>query len=470
MTFEQAEKNTQAFQGLIKANSELAARGIYFNGDEFKSGIAALQSAGISMDELSRGSGVSTGGLNNMQAMTLQAKAMGMDIGEYSRKMADMIRRTGLSTEDSMKLMAGAQSIASDTGLRLDEVTQSLEGAVGGFQKMGATLDFGRPVLRGFADSVKEVGLGVAQAGDLAAEFSKSLLGIVNNPALAYFTAMKGGLMSGTGGAGGVLNASIQMEARMLDQSPENQAKIAQEQSMAMREAIASQTGGKIITLTQAKESPELQTQFQTQRDMLGSFYGISDKQTQSRVLEYLSNLEKATAEGDEELIAKINDQIKDATGANDKTMGIQEKISQSIDKSLVLLQEQLNLAKATVAKDVEGSVLGAITKMTEFSNKLIEDPNDKAAEAGYKEQKTFFDSLMKSMDKKQAAGTAPVAGADKANTSNVPNANVASNLAQAPQSVSVTVNTPDPAQVTVTSAATSAGMPALVDIRGNRR
>jgi methyl-accepting chemotaxis protein len=180
MTFDQAEKNNEAFNNLIAANSEFARVGTYFGGEDFRKGIESLQQAGISMEELSRASGVSSRGMNNMQVMTLQAKAMGMDISDYSRKMADMIRKTGLSTEDSMKMMAGAQELSSETGLRLDEVTQSLEGVVSGFQRMGTTMDFGRPILKGFAQSVKEVGLGIEQAKDLSSEFSKSLLGIVN--------------------------------------------------------------------------------------------------------------------------------------------------------------------------------------------------------------------------------------------------------------------------------------------------
>jgi hypothetical protein len=371
MTFDQAEKNNKAFNDLIKTNSDFANSGIYFSGDDFKRGIENLQAAGISMEELSRASGVSSGGMNNMQMMALQAKAMGMDISEYSRKMSDLIRKNGMSVEDSMKMMAGSQELASETGLKLDEVTQSLDSATSGFQRMGTTMDFSRPILKGFADSVKEVGLGITQAADLSAEFSKSLLGIVNNPALAYVMAMKGGVGGGMGGPGGVLNPSIQMEARMLDQSPGNQADMARQQAMATKEMIASMTGGNIITLKQAAASPELQTQFETQRQMLGSFLGINDRQTQSRVLELLSNLDQATAAGDEELAQKIGDQIEEAKTANDKTLDVQQKISQTLDKSIILMQEQLNLQKADVGKSIEKNVMTAIREITDLSEKL---------------------------------------------------------------------------------------------------
>ena len=374
LTFDQAVKNTSAFQGLIKANSELSASGIYFDSDDFKRGVDVLQSAGIAMEDLTRASGVASGGLNNMQAMSLQAKAMGMDIGEYSRKIADMVRKNGISIEESMSLMASSQSIAGETGLKVDEVTQSLESATSGFQKMGATMDFGRPVLKGFADSVREVGLGIGQAGDLAADFSKSLLGIVNNPALAYMTAMKGGFGGGMGGPGGILNPSIQMQALMLDQKPGAQAELASNLSMGMREMLKSQTGGEIITVKEAAAGDAAtQSRFYTQQQMLGSMYGISDTTTQSRVLEYLEQLETATAEGNKEQVDKINQQIADATNANDKTFDIQQKIAQSLDKSLILAQEQLNVQKASfIDKGGESAILSKIDAMTNISEKML--------------------------------------------------------------------------------------------------
>jgi hypothetical protein len=417
LTFDHAVKNTSAFQGLIKANSELSARGIYFDSADFKRGVESLQQAGIAMEDLTRASGVA-GGLNNMQAMSLQAKAMGMDVGEYSRKISDMVRKNGLSIEDSMKLMASSQSIAGETGLKIDEVTQSLESATSGFQRMGATMDFGRPVLKGFADSIKDVGLGISQAGDLAAEFSKSLIGIVNNPALAYVTAMKGGFAGAMGGPGGVLNPSIQMQAMMLNQEPGAQAELASNLSMGMREMLKSQAGGEIITVREAAAGDaSTQSRFYQQQQMLGSIYGISDTTTQSRVLEYLEDLEKATAEGNEEQIEKINQQIADATEGNDKTFDLQQKISQTLDKSLILAQDQLNVAKAgLIAQGFESGgngILDKLRSLTDISEQMLAPKLGKdelaALEADYKtKQEELFKETKQIMDRATGKAETP--------------------------------------------------------------
>lgn len=472
MTFDQAEKNTSIFQDLIKANSDFAKSNVYFNGNDFRGGIAALQAAGISIQDLAKSSGVATNGMNNMQAMTMQSKAMGMDIGEYSRKMADMVRKSGLSIEDSMKMMAGVQDLSSETGLKLDEVTQSLENATSGFQKMGATMDFGRPVLKGFAESVKEVGLGISQAGDISAEFSKSLLGIVNNPALAYITAMKGGFGPEMGGGGGVLNPSIQMQAMMLDQSPGGQAELAKNLSAGMKEMLTSTTGGDIVTLKQAAASPELQTQFYTQQQMLGSVYGINDTTQQSRVLEYLAELDKATAAGDDELVQKINEQIKDATKANDKTLDVQQKISQSIDRSLVLMQEEINLRKASPeGKSIEADVMKTINEITKLSEDLIgvtDKDEIKGLEAQIKEQESKLPGFAAGVAAKVQAADSPgaIPSGTQLGTSTVAGGSTAASVTSAPVVNYITVSGLPAVTVEATAGSTSAGIPPINAVR----
>lgn len=363
-TFEESEKFAKSYRGIIEANSELGREGLYIGSQDIKNTIATLQKAGVSVEDLAEKSGVAIGKnkefqLSYAQTMAAQAEAMGMTVETYSGKMAAMVRKSGLSMEDSMKLMAASQDIARNTGLTVDEVTASLEGATSSFQKMGTTMDFGRPILKGFADSLKEVGLGVAQAGDLTSAFSQSLSKIVDSPALAYMTSLKGGFGAAAGGTGGILAPSIQMQAQMMDQTPGSQAELARNLSEGMRETLKSFTGGDIITVKEAAASPDLSTQFYTQQKMLGSTYGISDSATQNRVLEYLSQLEEATYAGDEDTVDMLNKQIQEATTSNDKTMSLQEKMSQDIEKSKMLIDEQVQIMKLNLKADFEKTNAG---------------------------------------------------------------------------------------------------------------
>jgi hypothetical protein len=353
--FDQAKRFGEVYKDIVSSNSELAQKGFYINALEFQNATRAFQEQGFAMDALAESSGAAANGLNNAQAMTMQAKAMGKDVQTYAKEMGDMVRKSGLSMEDSMKLMASTQDISRDTGLRVDEVTQSLNSATSGFQRMGTTIGFGMPLLKGFASSITEVGLGISQAGDLAADFSKNLLNIVNNPALAYIASMKGGFSGSMGGGGGVLNPSIQMQAMMMDQGPGAQEELAKNLSIGMRETLKSFSGGDIISVKQAAASPELQSRFYTQQQMLGSQFGISDTATQNRVLEYLQKLEEATYAGDEEAAASLERQIAEAAKGNNQTMSIQEKMSLAMDQSVIIAQEQLGYQKGILTATLMG-------------------------------------------------------------------------------------------------------------------
>ena len=365
-TFEESEKFAKSYRKIIDSNSELSRAGLYIGSQDVKNTIGVLQKAGITIDELGEKSSVGIRNnkeyaISNAQTMAAQAEAMGMTVETYSGKMATMVRKSGLSMQDSMKLMAASQDIARNTGLTVDEVTASLEGATSSFQRMGTTIDFGRPILKGFADSLKEVGLGVAQAGDLTSAFSQSLLKIVDSPALAYMTSLKGGFGAAAGGgAGGILAPSIQMQAQMMDQTPGSQAELARNLSEGMRETLKSFTGGDIITVKEAAASPELSTQFYTQQKMLGSTYGISDSGTQNRVLEYLSQLEDATYAGDQDTVDMLSKQIEEATKSNDKTMSLQEKMSQDIERSKMLIDEQVQLMKIDIGETFKQANYGS--------------------------------------------------------------------------------------------------------------
>lgn len=429
--FDQAKKFSEIYKDIVKSNSDLTGTGFYIKADQFQAATAALQQQGFAMTELAERSSVAGKSLNNVQAMTMQARAMGMDVGDYSKKMGDMVRKSGLSMEDSMKLMASTQDIAGDTGLRIDEVTQSLDSATNGFQRMGTTINFGMPLLRGFAASITDVGLGISQAADLAGDFSKSLMGIVNNPALAYITAMKGGLSGGMGGGGGVLNPSIQMQSMMMDQSPGSQAELAKNLSVGMRETLKSFSGGDIISVKQAAQSPELQSRFYTQQQMLGSQFGISDTGTQNRVLEYLQKLEEATYAGDDEAAAILEKQISEAAKGNDQTMSIQEKMSLAMDRTVVLAQEQLANQKGILAATMMGvknktGKEGEDAFVTNFGkamsevgnlfggNKDITGMSPEQLEAYTKERAETIETTAKkyAVAKQQVAGVAPDTGA----------------------------------------------------------
>jgi hypothetical protein len=145
------------------------------------------------------------------------------------------------------------------------------------------------------------------------------------------------------------------MQAMMMDQGPGAQEELAKNLSIGMRETLKSFSGGDIISVKQAAASPELQSRFYTQQQMLGSQFGISDTATQNRVLEYLQKLEEATYAGDEEAAASFEKQIAEAAKGNNQTMSIQEKMSLAMDKSVIIAQEQLGYQKGILTAALMG-------------------------------------------------------------------------------------------------------------------
>lgn len=357
-TFAESEKFKDSYREILKINSDLSRQGLYIGDADVKKAIETMQKAGVEIDVLGAKTKIFGTEMTFAQGMAAQAKEMGMDVASYSNKIAAMVRTNGMSMEESMNLMANSQDIARNTGLTVDEVTGSLDKATSGFARMGMTMDFGRPILKGFADSVKDVGLGIQQAAGLAEAFTGSLAKIIDNPALAYITSMKGG-MAGMGG-GGILNPSIQMQATMLEGDAGDKAKMAKDLSEGMRDTLKSFTGGDIITIKQAAESPELQTKFYTQQQMLGSTYGINDSATQNQVLQYLSQLEDATYAGDEKSAELLQKQISDALQGTDKTTSLQEKMSLNMEKSVMFLEESVQLSKMNFASQFEREGKGA--------------------------------------------------------------------------------------------------------------
>jgi hypothetical protein len=216
-----------------------------------------------------------------------------------------------------------------------------------------------------------------------------------------------------------------------------------------MAEVLKSYGGGNIVTVKEAAAGgAQEKVAFTAQQQMLGSMYGISDTMTQSRVLEYLDNLQKATAEGDEEQIAKINQQIVDAKNGTDKTMSIQDKISASMDKSVIIAQETLNLHKANfIAAGGESKILEKIGNITALSESLLGDPENADKQSKLNAANTSLNEMLGDLaknaagDKKAPDNTSTAAGGTQMGAAQVGNANTTSAQSQQGAPVVVTTN-----------------------------
>jgi len=311
----------QAAQDLTDSIPEQAltdfSRSMHLSTGELQSFLNSAKNLNLPMDTLTEKISTAYGSLDLYTVAAAQASAAGIGTSEMARLLETSIARQGTSAETATEIIAGFSEVARETGLSFSTVTSTLNSAVSGFNKLGMSADFGRPILENFAKTVKEVGLGVDAATESTSSLVSAMANLSDNYGLSYLTQIRGG---GGATAGGVLGSSIEMRQNMREaESTGDQGSMAIEMAKQMRDTISSMTGGNIITLDQAAKSPDLQSQFYMQGQML-SQYGVKDTSTQDAVLDLLSKIDDASAMGDTQGQAELAEQLSREIDGRDST------------------------------------------------------------------------------------------------------------------------------------------------------
>ena len=290
---------------------------------DLKDFLSAASQQNMSIGKLTEGITTAYGELDFYTVATAQAAAAGLSAGQAAQLFDTMVSRQGMSTQQATETMAGFSKVAEETGINFQTVSRTLNDSVSSFAKLGMTADFGRPILESFSKTVKEVGLGVDVATESTTELVRAMGGLSSNYGLAYMTQLRGG----GGASGGVLSSSIEMRQNMREaEATGDQGAMALETAKQMKEMIASMTGGNIITLEQASNSPDLQSQFYMQGQML-SQYGINDTSSQDAILDLLSKIDQASAMGDSQGQAELAEQLSKEMEGRDSTMDEMDKL-----------------------------------------------------------------------------------------------------------------------------------------------
>lgn len=312
---------------ISKTNSELSTGGFFINKRETSEVFDALKrQMKDSRNDILEYSGAINGVAVSGEHMIAALKDVsGLDYSYYST-LNDLISKNGLTFEQAIGTIASYKDVASNTGLSVDTVSQALSGSVSGFSKLGVTVDFARPALEGFAQSMKKMGLGIAESTDLARALSGSLLNVANDYGKAYVMFQQGNL--DFGGGGGVLGASIGYRAKMLDATPEEQEEVGLQMINAMKDTLTKFTGNSgIVSVKDAAQSPELQTKYFAQEQMLASMFGMSDQGQRDRTLELLKDLEQATTSGDMDRADAVSKQLDEAMKGREQTKSMEERL-----------------------------------------------------------------------------------------------------------------------------------------------
>jgi hypothetical protein len=319
------------------------SRSLYLTREELSKFAKATTHTQLTLEQLSETVETSFGQTNLLAASTAFAEATGMSYSSVASNLNEIINKQGVSVGQAAEMLGVYAGTAEATGLSVDFVARSLNSAVSGFSKLGVSADFGRPMLEGFSRVVKDMGLGLSEAGSLATSLSSSLAGLSTDYANAFIVTQRGGLETAAGG--GALGASIGLQSEILSaEKTGDQAKLASDLAGAMKETLASFAGGEIITVSEAADSPELQSQFYVQQQLLQSQFGIRDQASANRTLEFLKQLDGATREGNTQAMESLEKQIQNEREGRDVLLDEFEKANRE-------LQIQSNLL-AVVARE----------------------------------------------------------------------------------------------------------------------
>lgn len=300
--------------------------------------VKELGNARLSFNQMQENIESTAGSFDLYSMAVLQAQSLGMSYTQYASAMGDMILQQGMSTQEAAQALAIYGDLAGDTGLTVNKISEALTGLGNSFRKMGLDATFGESFLRGFATALEDTGIGLDAVAEMTQVFGQRMAGLSTNYGSAFITAARGGLDAGSGGA---LGAGIQLQAKLMDQDTD-QAALGMEIASAVRDTVASFTGGDIVTVTEAAQSrdPRMEQAYYMQTQLLSSMYGITDSQEQARTLELLQQMADAQTTGDRDAMAELGSQLQEATGMRQETLSNEEKLNTMVAAQLGQLQQ----------------------------------------------------------------------------------------------------------------------------------
>ena len=404
-SFGQTYEESQKFGDSLRQTINRTNLGLFIDPGEIINVAKAFSEAGMSLDELNDTIDTSIGTFSILETTIALSNRTGIDQSNIARSITDAVMKQGLSIQDATKQFAAYSDIAEKTGLTVSDIKSSLEGTASQFSELGLSAEFSRPFLENFVTSLEKVGLGIKNATGLSATLSRSVVGLSQDYSKAFLTFQRGGL--DLGGGGGVLGSAISLEDRLATaRSPQEQQELALDLGKGMAETIASFSGGEIITAREAVESPELQTQFAIQKQLLTQMYGISGVQA-TRTLELLEELQTSR---DPEQQRRIGDQLKESVIKQDDTLDESQKTNRNLKQ--ILFQQ-------TLGNDLTLSLLSVNREMSKITGararKELADFNEESIrqQAEFESKKDFTASIERAKEriKENVSGSTGGAG-----------------------------------------------------------
>lgn len=207
-------------------------------------------------------------------------RAFGIDAADAANKSREAFLNFSQSPIDTAKNLGIMASVAKDTGVDLQTTQDQVTKSSSSLAIFGRQTGESATVWRTFAETLKAGGVPIAEVGNIVESVTRSIAGMsMENRA---FIGMMSGLTKGASAIGGALKLELAMR----------QEGGMQKNLEALTGTLAKFGGGKIITLEQAANNPQLEQQFVLQRQMLGKLGIQGTAEQQNRILEVMQKVQ----------------------------------------------------------------------------------------------------------------------------------------------------------------------------------
>lgn len=330
MSFDESDKFASGIVNLVTKSQDF--KDTFISYPELLKNAEGFTRLGLSIGKMNEVVDLGQRDMNLLASATLLAGATGEDMQSVMGTLTRSIMEQGISSQQAVEQYGMFKDSAEKTGLSITTVREALEQSVGAYSQMGMAAEFAKPALDAFAMSLNSSGLGIKNAKNLAMDLTKSFANMATSYDKAFLTMSKGGMDF----SGGVFGASIEMQARMMDaEKSGDQSAMAREMISAMKGTLQSFTGDDIVTVQEARESPELQKTFVMQQSLLKEMYNMNDSSA-TRTLEMLQELDTASLSGDVDAAGKLEEMIEEEVKGRNETLEIQERIAKNTQNNVM--------------------------------------------------------------------------------------------------------------------------------------
>jgi len=331
MTYEESMKLRD---GISELAASMENADLYLTFDQVRKGAQTMMKMGIEAKYLDDAVTTLTNSFNFVESSIFLARATGQSTSEVFRDMKKRIYEFGMSADEATTQVGTFYDMSQKTGLDMSTVASALEGAASSFKNLGLSSDFAKPLLEGFVRTLEKVGLGIGNATGLAQTMSRSIMALASDYGKAFFTMQQGGLDFGAGG--GVFGSSIGLRMKLLEAEKVggDQAEIGLDIAKSIRATLENFGGGEIVSLEDAYNSPEKQSMYVMQQELLKN-YGISDQGAMDRTLELLKEIDGISALSNEETKAKLEELVDTTKVEKESTLDEAQKTNAHLSKMI---------------------------------------------------------------------------------------------------------------------------------------